>query len=92
MWLGCAVGLVALASVSTDTLESLPRVCLSHVLFDLECLGCGMTRAMNSLLHGDLSEAAAYNWRVFIVAPLLTFVGLRAAWRSRRDAPRMDAD
>jgi hypothetical protein len=49
-------------------------VCLSVVLFDQECYGCGMTRGVQHLLHLDLKEAWNYNKLAFIVLPLGIFM------------------
>ncbi len=49
-------------------------VCLSVVLLDIECYGCGITRAIMHLIHFDLEEALYYNTLSFIVLPLLIYV------------------
>ena len=46
-------------------------VCLSQLLADKECFGCGMTRAIMHLIHLEFEEAFAYNMLSFIVLPLL---------------------
>ena len=46
-------------------------VCISLMLFDVECYGCGMTRAVMHLIHFDFNEAIAYNKLVILVFPLL---------------------
>jgi len=48
-------------------------VCLSVMLLDIECYGCGITRAIMHLIHFDLEEALYYNTLSFIVLPLLIF-------------------
>lgn len=48
-----------------------PTTCLSQRFFHRSCLGCGMTRALYSCMHGDFKKAHALNWRVWIIAPLL---------------------
>ncbi len=63
-------------------LEELPPICISQVLFDLSCWGCGMVRATSSLIRAQFAEAYHYNWRVFIVVPILAYAGLRPLWRS----------
>lgn len=49
-------------------------VCLSVLLFDIKCLGCGMTRAIQHLIHFDFSGAYQFNKLSFIVLPLLIYV------------------
>ncbi|HBF20674.1 MAG TPA: hypothetical protein DDW81_11285 [Cryomorphaceae bacterium] len=49
-------------------------VCVSTVLFDTECYGCGMTRAIQHLLHADFTEAWKYNKLSFIVLPLAIYM------------------
>ncbi len=84
-------GLSALAVVPTSVVESGPPICLSRLLLDLECWGCGMTRAFSCLAHGDLDRALAFNRGVVIVGPLLAFLAARwiLAGRSagRRTSP-----
>lgn len=52
-------------------------VCLFRNLFGTECPGCGMTRALFSLLHFDFGAAWGYNRMVFVVAPLLLYLYLK---------------
>jgi hypothetical protein len=49
-------------------------ICLSQLLFNFECYGCGMSRACMHLIHFDFEEAYAYNMLSFIVFPLLAIV------------------
>jgi hypothetical protein len=59
-------------------------LCLSVLLFDQECFGCGITRAIQHAIHFDFYTAWNYNKLVVIVAPILVFVWLkwvRDAWR-----------
>lgn len=66
-------------------LVSIPRawifdghpLCLIHNLFGRACPGCGMTRALFSLLHLDFAAAWSYNPTAFLVAPLLLLVYLK---------------
>lgn len=44
--------------------------CVSVLLFDMECYGCGMTRAIQHLLHFDFEAAYGFNKLSFIVLPL----------------------
>jgi hypothetical protein len=46
-------------------------VCVSRLLFDVECYACGLTRAVMHALHLDFSEAFYYNPLFVVVLPLL---------------------
>ncbi|WP_304582239.1 DUF2752 domain-containing protein [uncultured Alistipes sp.] len=52
-------------------------LCLFRNLFDRPCYGCGMTRALFSLLHGDAAAAWDYNRLAFVVAPLLLYLYIK---------------
>lgn len=62
---------IALALVPLGLLEQGPTVCVFHNLTGHDCPGCGMTRSLVALLHGDAVLALAYNKGIIIVAPLL---------------------
>lgn len=49
-------------------------VCLSVLLFDTSCYGCGITRAVQHALHLDFKTAYTYNKLVVIVVPLLIYI------------------
>ncbi|MGJ8660508.1 MAG: DUF2752 domain-containing protein [Bacteroidota bacterium] len=57
-----------------DTGES---VCLSHVVFDTSCYGCGMTKAIMHLVHFDFESAIIYNRLSFVVLPLLILLWIK---------------
>ena len=46
-------------------------VCLSIVIFDVDCFGCGMTRAIQHLIHFDFFIAYQFNKLSIIIFPLL---------------------
>jgi hypothetical protein len=50
-----------------------PPLCFSRILFGLECMGCGTSRAMMRILHGRFVEAWAFNPLGFAALPLLAF-------------------
>lgn len=68
--------------IPTSSLERLPSICLIAPLIGKPCPGCGMTRAISSLLHGDPRAAFHFNSNVIIVLPLLSIVYLRTLLRS----------
>ncbi len=47
--------------------------CPSMLFFNIECFGCGMTRAVMHLIHLDVDSAAYYNAGSFVVAPAIAF-------------------
>lgn len=65
----------ALAAIPTAVVEAAPRLCLVNHVFGVECLGCGMTRALSALLHGDVPGAVARNRLVLVAfAALVTLL------------------
>src|SRR5229473_3201521 len=43
--------------------------CVFHALTGLQCPGCGTTRALHHLLHGDIAGAFRLNAMLFVVIP-----------------------
>lgn len=56
-------------------------VCLSQVLFNVECYACGLTRATMHLIHLNFTEAFYYNPISFVAFPLLAFLWARWFWK-----------
>jgi hypothetical protein len=57
-------------------------MCLSVLLFDRECYGCGMVRAIQHLIHLDFSVAYELNKLSIIVFSLLVFYYFKEIIRS----------
>ena len=51
-----------------------PVMCFSRLWWNIECLGCGLTRGVMHLLHGDIAGAWAFNKLSFIALPALAVV------------------
>ena len=67
--------------VPTARLEKYPSICLFKNITGVDCIGCGMTRAISSLLHGNAQMAYRYNRLVVIVFPLLGYSWLNFLFR-----------
>lgn len=65
---------ITLVFLPKDAFDSGATICLSKLFFDVECYGCGMTRACMHLIHFDFEEAFAYNAISFIAFPALCIV------------------
>ena len=75
---------VLIGLISLDWVESGPTLCLHKRFTGLDCLGCGMTRAIVALLHGQFTEAIAYNKGVVLAGPALGFFWLKGfLWHAR---------
>ena len=55
-------------------------LCMFHWLTGWHCPGCGATRCLYSLLHGDLEQALAFNPVFVIASPFLIYGGLRLVY------------
>ncbi len=53
-------------------------VCLFQAISGLPCPGCGLTRALVALLHGDPTAAFSYHPFSFILLPVLGIMSLHA--------------
>ncbi len=65
-----SIAFIILLILPADYFDHGRATCVSVILFDMECYGCGMTRAIQHLLHLDFQSAWTYNKLSFIVFPL----------------------
>ncbi len=84
---GVALAITLLAAIPTGWIAAAPSICLVKRLFGTECLGCGMTRAMSCLLHGDGAGALRYNPLAAVLLPLMGAVLLRDVLRLAGSRP-----
>lgn len=61
--------------------------CLFYKLTGLYCPGCGSTRAIHAILHGDILRAFGYNIFVVLLLPLLAAGGLNFTWEMIHGRP-----
>ena len=59
-------------------------VCISILLFHTSCYGCGMTRAIQHLIHLDFKGAWQYNKLSFIVLPILSILVIKEIFRIKK--------
>ena len=77
------LGLLILAAlifvlIPTNLLDSTkPNICLFRFIFGAKCYGCGITRAISSVLHGNFVQAYNYNKLVIFVFPLICYVFIK---------------
>ena len=65
---------IFLLVLPADFFDKGQSVCLSVVLANTNCYGCGMTRAVMHLIHFEFEAAWSFNKMSFIVTPLTVFV------------------
>lgn len=75
-----AVGACVVAGL-TDSGDTWLPVCPLKTMTGLDCPGCGMTRALRALTHGQLGAAADHNLLLVVALPLL--IVLWALWLGR---------
>ena len=64
--------------------------CMFHALTGYWCIGCGMTRALHALAHGDVLRAFSMNPLAMVVLPLMPLMLLHdRGYRPRALQPLM---
>jgi len=64
--------------VPTSWFESRRSICLIRNVLGINCPGCGMTRAISCIFHGNFKSALQYNKLVVVVLPLLCYTWLQS--------------
>lgn len=75
---GAAGAVAVLARVDPNAHGSPLPPCPLRTLTGLYCPGCGSTRALHDLLHGDIAGALAMNPLLVVALPVLLLMALRA--------------
>lgn len=75
---------IVLWMLPVDFFDNGQAICPSKLLFDVECFGCGMTRAVMHFHHFDYDDAIYYNRGVFVVYPVLVILTLTWIFRAGR--------
>lgn len=82
-----ALGVGALVFFFNPSTHPFYPVCLFHALTGLNCPGCGMTRALYALLHGNVLLALKDNALFVTLAAVLAVWSARLAVRKLRCQP-----
>lgn len=83
-----SVGLWLFRSFDPNAAGNLFPKCIFHSLTGYLCIGCGITRAMHALAHGDLLHAFSMNPLVVMLLALSPILlGWYWGWRPRAFAP-----
>jgi len=66
-----AIGLTMLYLMPKHFLfGSYSSVCVFHRMWNIDCPGCGVTRALYSFLHGDVIAACKLNLAILSIIPI----------------------
>ena len=83
LWL-LLIAPVVLLLLPIDFFDGGQSICVSTLLFDQECYGCGITRGVHHLIHLDFNAADEYNKLSFLVLPVMIYIWVMELWRIRR--------
>ncbi len=81
-----------LYAIPTEGIFSGETTCLFSRFIGTECWGCGITRAIFSVLYGEFTQAWEYNRLIVLVFPLLLWLWckeVRDAVKRVRESGRM---
>lgn len=65
---------VVLYFIPLDWLKDQHSICLYKNITGNECIGCGMTRAILSVIHFQFENAFYFNKLIIVVFPLLVYI------------------
>jgi len=68
---------IALYFIPVKWLNGQHSICLFKNIFGVECYGCGITRAVLSVIQLNFYDAFQYNKLVIIVFPILAYLWLK---------------
>jgi uncharacterized protein DUF2752 len=86
LWLTLVAGAVCLFVLEPGKSRLLP-VCPFRALTGFTCPGCGSTRGMHQLLHGNLGAAFEFNPLLLLALPFLLYALLSYSHRVMKGQP-----
>lgn len=88
--LAAAVGVWLLLNFDPNAADSPFPGCMFRALTGYFCIGCGLTRALHALVHGDILRAFAMNPLAILMLPAIPMmVAHGQGWRPRALEPLM---
>ena len=75
---------IVLYTIPEESIYTGKSICIFTNIFGVECWGCGITRAIFSVLYFRFTEAWEYNKLVPIVFPLLVYEWIKSIVRLTR--------
>jgi len=63
--------------IPTTFYENGHSICLFKKLFNSNCLGCGMTRALSCIFHFQIQKSYEFNKLIIIIFPLLSWIYIK---------------
>jgi hypothetical protein len=54
--------------------------CFFHLTTGLHCPGCGTTRCLHALVHGDVLQAAAFNFLMLLALPPICYWAITTSY------------
>lgn len=74
LWIVALIALPVILWIFPATyFDSGQSICPSKLFLNIECMGCGITRAVQHMHHLDWREALYHNYAVIFVYPLLIY-------------------
>ena len=68
--------------IPVEWLNQQHSICLFKNLFDIECYGCGITKAVIASIQLDFVRAFNYNKLIIIVMPLMIYLWVKEIVKS----------
>jgi hypothetical protein len=82
-----AIGVGAIVFFFNPSTHRFYPVCLFHAMTGLNCPGCGMTRSMYALLHGNFLRALQDNALFVLVLIAMGIAGAHFIFKKLKDQP-----
>ncbi len=83
MYLGGLLALpLVLVCLPASFFDHGQSLCLSVLLLHKECMACGLTRAVQHLIHFEFEAAWHFNKLVVVVFPILAFLWLKWTYKA----------